>query len=82
MVSYITKGRGPNRRVIPIKDRGERVTTGKIKCRPGYHRVNGRCVRSPLKMRTTRIEHTTKIGWENGPVVTKEKKVVEEIKDG
>lgn len=82
MERFVTKGRGPNRRVIHLKGRTKNVKKWHKRCRLGYHWANGRCVRNPLKMHTTRIERTTRYGWDKGPVATKEKKVVEEIKDG
>ena len=82
MVRFITKGRGPNRRVIPIKSGQKRIPPGQLECRPGYHRVNGRCVRNSGRSRITRVERTTKVGWEKGPVAIRETKVIKEIKNG
>ena len=82
MKRFITKGRGPNRRVIPLRGRKKKVPKGHKRCRLGYHWANGHCVRNSNRLRPTRIERTIKFGWDKGPVATRETKVVEEIKNG
>lgn len=44
----------------------------------GRHWVEGHCADDPSKMSTTRIEKTTRYGWDRGPVYIKEKRTTEE----
>ena len=52
------------------------------RCPRGYRWVRDHCEKKVLRTGVTRIETTTKFGWQNGPIATREKKVVEEVKNG